>query len=110
MMVKLAGPYEVFELSDKQSAELVITGYTKGEVEIHPRYAGAPERKVVTAMRVFVDPATKPTGPAWWDITSQTLIAQLEPFLAGVAKAPRRVKLVAHGVAPSKRYSVELVP
>jgi len=107
-MVKLAGPYEVFELSDKQSLELLITGYQKGEVEIHPRYAGAPASKTVMAMRVFVDPTTKAMGPAWWDITSQTLIAQLEPFLANVAKAPRRVKLTAHGVAPSKRYSVEL--
>jgi len=108
-MTKLAGPYEVFELQDKQSMELVITGYTKGEVVIHPRYAGAPAEKTVMAMRVFVDPGTKPTGPPWWDLTSQTLIAQLEPFLANVAKAPRRVRLVAHGVAPSKRYSVELM-
>jgi len=109
-MAVLPGPYELLELADKQSLELVITGYVKGEVVIHPRYAGAPAEKTITAMRVYVDPATKPLGPAWWDITSQTLIAQLEPFIKGITAASRRVKLTAHGVAPAKRYAVEILP
>jgi len=108
-MTILPGPYELLELVDKAALELLITGYQKGEVVIHPRYAGAPASKTITAMRVYVDPTTKPMGPAWWDITSQTLIAQLEPFLKGITAAPRRFKLVAHGIAPAKRYSVEVL-
>jgi len=109
-MAVLAGPYELLELMDKQSLELVITGKQIGEIEIHPRYAGAPASKVVKALRVLVDPKTKALGPAWWDITSQTLIAQLGPFLEKIPAAGVRVKLTAYGVAPSKRYSMELVP
>jgi len=109
-MAVLAGPYELLELMDKQSLELVITGKQVGEIEIHPRYAGAPASKVVKALRALVDPRTKALGPAWWDITSQTLIAQLDPFLARIPTEGVKVKLTAHGVAPTKRYSVELVP
>ena len=110
-MTVLPGPYELLELADKAALELLITGYQKGEVVIHPRYAGAPAEKTITAMRIFVDPATKPMGPSWWDITSQTLIAQLEPLIRGATRdKPIKVKLLAQGVAPAKRYSVEVLP
>jgi hypothetical protein len=108
-MVVLPGPYELLDLRDGQTLELRATGILTGEVEIHPRYVGAPASKIIKALRVSVDPATKPMGPAWWDITSQTLIAQLEPLIRTASKdKPIKVKLLAQGVAPAKRYSVEL--
>ena len=108
-MAMLAGPFELLDLRDGQTLELRVTGLLTGEVEIHPRYVGAPASKIIKAMRVSVDPTTKPMGPAWWDITSQTLIAQLEPLIRTASKEkPIKVKLLAQGVAPAKRYSVEL--
>lgn len=106
----LAGPYELFELADKQSMVLLVTGYEVGEVVIHPRYLGAPSEKVVKCLRVRVDPRTKPVGPPYWDITSQTLIATLEPLIRSASeKSPIKVQITAYGVPPAKRYSVELV-
>lgn len=108
-MAMLAGPFELLDLRDGQQLELRVTGLLTGEVEIHPRYVGAPASKIIKAMRVSVDPATKPMGPAWWDITSQTLIAQLEPLIRTASKdKPIKVVLLAQGVAPAKRYSVSL--
>ena len=49
-------------------------------------------------------------GPPYWDITSQTLIAQLRPLLEQTPAKIFKVRLTAHGVAPSKRYSLEILP
>ncbi len=109
-MTLLPGPYEIHELADLEHRQLTVIGFTVGEVVIHPRYAGAPAEKTVRAMRLVVPATEKTTGMAYWDITSQTLVAQLEPILKAAAGAPVRIKLTAHGVAPTKRYAVEIIP
>lgn len=109
-MVMLPGPSEIFEPASGQPVELLITGQQVGELTIHPTYAGAPAQKTIPVLRVFVDPKTKPTGMPYWDITSQTLIAQLRPFLTTFPPTGIRVKVTGQGVAPSKRYTVDLVP
>jgi len=81
-----------------------------GEIEIHPKYPGAPPVKIIKALRVLVSAGTKPLGPPYWDITSQTLIATIKPLLAASKVSPFKCRLTAHGVAPSKRYSLEILP
>lgn len=107
----LAGPYELLDLKDGQTLDLAIIAFNVGDIEIHPRYAGAPATKLISALRVFVAPGTKPMGPGYWDISAQTLIATIRPLLEAVP-GPRilRCRLTAHGVAPAKRYSVEILP
>jgi len=109
-MPVLPGPYEIHELEDLESRKVTVLKYELGDVVIHPRYPGAPAEKTVHAMRIFVSAADKPHGPAYWDITSQTLIAQLEPQLRAAPPAGVKIKLTAHGIAPSKRYAVEILP
>lgn len=109
-MVVLPGPYEIHELMDLESRQLTVLKYELGDVVIHPRYPGAPAEKTIHAMRIFVGASDKPHGPPYWDITSQTLIAQLEPLIRAPRPGGLRVKLTAHGTAPSKRYAVEVLP
>jgi len=108
-MAQLAGPYEILELRDGESKELTILKYESGTVIIHPRYPGAPTSKEISAIRLYVPQAEKPAGVPYWDVTSQTLIAQLKPFLEEIPEKGLRIRLTAHGIAPSKRYTLELV-
>jgi len=108
-MAQLISPYEIFELRDGESRELTVQKYESGTVVIHPRYPGAPTSKEISAVRLYVPPAEKPAGVPYWDITSQTLIAQLRPFLEAMPPTGLRIRLIAHGIPPSKRYSLEVL-
>ena len=104
----LEQPYEVLELPDKESVTLAIHGYVEGDMDIKPRYPGAPEIKRIHALRLHVVPTYKTIGPPFWDVTSQTLIAQLRPHLKDLVAKKTPFTITAHGVAPKKRFSLEI--
>lgn len=106
----LPGPFELLEIAHAQTVELLIVRKELGDLIIHPRTPGAPSEKIIRGMRVWVDVASKRVGPPYWDVTSGTLIVQLLPLLEGVPPATKRVRITATGVAPAKRFTVELVP
>lgn len=107
---RLAGPYEILELADRESADLKIVSFERGTMEIRPRYAGAPETKEIPVLRVHVTAATKPLAPQYYDITSKTLAAQLLPFLHQPGFEKWTFRVTAYGVAPRKRFSLERLP
>lgn len=102
----LSGPYEIRELGDGEVWEFRVENWEVGEVVIHPRFPGAPAEKRIRTLRVYVPRAEKPAGMPYWDVTSQTLIAQLEPFLRTPDFRTRRFRVQAFGVAPRKRFTV----
>lgn len=104
----LAGPYEILELADGSSMRLAIEGFEEGTMDIKPRYPGAPDTKRIQALRLHVAPGYKPVGPSYWDVTSQTLIAQLRPHLKALAAEKKEFVITAHGKAPRKRFSLEI--
>ena len=103
---ELPGPYEIFELTDKEVREVRITGYRTGDVTIHPLHTTQP--KVVTALRVFVPGNTKLLGPHYWDITSKTLVAQLLPFLEAGGYQGKIFTITKFGIAPKARFTLEV--
>lgn len=103
----LPPPYELLELDDRQSVSFVPTAWETGYMQIRPRYAGAPQQKTVNALRIYVRPEDKRFFPYWWDITANTLIAQLLPFLAREDSKARVFTITAHGQAPRKRYTLK---
>jgi len=105
---QLAGPYEIFELTDGEVRELTITGYETGEVTIHPLHTTVP--KVITALRVQVPRASKMLGPPYWDITSKTLVAQMLPYLEAGGYQTKRFVVKKLGVAPKARFTLEVKP
>lgn len=105
-MAELPGPFEILELEDGHSIELNLDKYETGEMLIHPKYK--PEGKWIKGLRAWVKEGTKEFFPYYWDITSQTLVAQLEPMLAAPAGMARTYIVTKHGSGPKARFSVEV--
>jgi hypothetical protein len=107
-LAELPGPYEILELRDKESITLKIRDWRLGIMRIKPRYEGAPPEKVIKVLRLYVPREIKPAGTDYYDITSQTLIYQLLPFLQTPDFRTKTFKITAIGVAPRKRFTVEV--
>jgi len=105
---RLAGPYEIMELRDRETIELHIVKWEHGEVIIHPRHEK--EEKVVQAVRVFVPEAEKEFFPYYWDITSNRLRCQLLPWLEQPDFAGKRYKITKYGIAPIAHFTLEVIP
>ena len=102
----LPGPYEILELGDEETLITRVVTWDVGEVEIHPAYK--PEGKWITALRIKVPETDKEYFPFWWDITSQTLLAQLVPHLELAGFERKTYRITKHGVAPRARFSLEV--
>ena len=103
-MDKLQGPYEILELGDGETLTTGILRWQEGEVEIHPAYK--PEGKMITALRIHVPEKDKEYFPYYWDVTSQTLVAQLLPYLERPGYERRIYAITKHGVAPRARFTL----
>jgi len=95
---------EILELTDGQSITLHISRWILGRMTIHP--ANAPLGKMIRVLRVWVPPAEKPIGPDYWDITSQTLIYQILPYLEARPFRRRTYTITKHGIAPRARFTL----
>ena len=107
---RLIGPYELLDLPDHGRVELRITSWERGSLISQPRYAGAPAEKEIGALRVHLAPGVKPYPPMYYDITSKTLIAQMLPVLMEPGYVDQVFVITAYGVAPRKRFTLELRP
>ena len=105
-MDRLEGPFEILELGDKETLTTRIMRWQIGEVEIHPAYK--PEGKWIKALRIHVPETDKQYFPWYWDVTSQTLLAQLVPYLERPGYELRTYKITKHGVAPRARFTLEV--
>jgi len=106
-MSPLEAPIELLDLADGESVEFSILRFEKGETRIETRLE--PGGKVVPVLRLFVPGVDKPLGAPWWDITSRTLQARLEPVLAQLVASRRRIKITKYGVAPTARHQVDFL-
>jgi len=95
---------EILELADGGSITLHIRAWQMGRLTIHPGYGIQP--KVIRTLRLWVPRMEKPIGPDYWDVTSQTLIYQLLPFLEREDFRARTFAITKHGVAPRARFSL----
>lgn len=102
----LSGPFEILELGDRGTKELMINEYKVGRMLIHPRPGGQP--KEIIALRVWVPDTIKTLYPDYYDITSQTLIAQLLPTLEAGDFELKRFTIQKFGTGPSARFSVSV--
>jgi hypothetical protein len=103
---ELPGPYEILEMTDREVRSLRIVAWRLGLMRIQT--GEVPEGKTIKALRVFVPAETKPIGVSWYDITSQTLIAQIQPFLEHPEYKSRTYVITKYGTAPKARFTVEV--
>ena len=78
----LPPPYEIYDFEPRKPVYFKVTKWELGKVTIHPRWAGAPAYKEILAIRLYVDPETKPYFPPYYDITPKRLVYQLAGMLA----------------------------
>lgn len=105
-METLPGPFEILELGDGETLTTRVLKWRVGEVEIHPAYK--PEGKMIMALRIEVPEVDKEFFPYYWDITSQTLLAQLVPHLEQPGFERKTFRITKHGMAPRARFSLEV--
>ena len=102
-----AHPYNILDLKDGESRDFSVSRIDEGEIEIarpgeaHPRY--------VPAIRVYHTPNPDAVGMPYLDITSQTLRAQILPWVATLKPAPRAFRVTAHGTGVGKRFAVKVL-
>lgn len=99
--------FEILELEDGQSIRFRVLRWQVGETDIQLRYM--PKVKHIRYLTVYVPPEDKPIGPPYWDITSTTLQAQIEPLLPEAQRTGRYIEIRAYGVEPKKRFTVKLI-
>jgi len=97
---------EILELTDGETKALHIAGWELGEMDIQPR-DGRPEKRI-RVLRVRVPPGEKVAGPAYWDITGQTLIEQLLPYLRQANYRQLTFTITKYGVAPRARFGLKV--
>jgi len=97
----LTPPYEIYEVVPCQPAYFKVVDYEIGKATIHPRWPGAPPSKEVLAVRLHVDPKTKPYFPHYWDITPSRLVYQLAGMLT--QKIPENMWLRIHRDIPGPK-------
>lgn len=101
-------PFEILELPDGGQLFTHVSAFEEGSMAITPR-DGRPA-KVVRTVRIHVPPAEKAHFPFYWDLTAQTLIAQLLPMLPSIVKEKRAIKITKSGLGASARFSLEVRP
>lgn len=106
-MAELKAPAELLDLADGESVEFSVLRSEKGELRIETRLE--PEGKVVPVLRLWVPAEDKPTGAPYWDVTSRTLQARLEPVLDQLVGTRRRIRVTKYGVAPTARHQVDFL-
>lgn len=126
--VELPGPMNLFDLEHESSVRLALTHYQVGSTVIHPTKvtprhvrtymeqhdlsapppSGTPISITVPVLRVFGERLDAVSPEKYWDITSKTLMADLEPRLNAAAGTQLIVTITANGYKPTKRYSVSV--
>ena len=97
---------EILELGDEGTFEVRPISFKHGKTTIRtPKY---PEGKSIDVLRLWVRPEEKMLGPNYWDITSQTLIAQLLPYFEAAEWRGKTFRITKHGVAPQARFTLEV--
>lgn len=105
-MPDLEGPYEILELGDQGSLTFQPLAWKEGEMTINPRFQKEP--KTITAIRVWVGEDVKPLFPDYYDLTAQTLVAQMRPILQRADFRELVITITKYGVPPKARYQVKV--
>jgi len=106
---RLLPPYEIYEFQPCVPAYFKIVDFEIGIITIHPRWPGAPPSKDVPAIRLHVDPKTKPYYPHYWDITPRRLVYALASMLTRGIPKDMWLKVHRDVPGPKAHFSVEWV-
>jgi len=107
-MAILPGPYEIFDIGDGESVDLVATRIEQGdEFEM----SATDGRKFMSSpLRLHLTGPWAPGHKSYLDVTSKRLIPELRGLLATIPPGGKHIRIIKHGVAPKAVFSVEVLP
>jgi len=105
----LPPPYEIYEFEPCKAAYFKIVDYKIGRMTITPRFPGAPPSKEIIAIRIYVDPKTKPYYPPYWDLTPSRLVHQLAGMLTKGIPKDMWLRIHRDVPGPKAHFSVSWV-
>ncbi len=96
------------ELAVGQRLSTRVTGFLVGKLWITPK-DGRPAHWV-TALRLYVPEADKPTVPGYWDVTSKKLATALYPYLESGAFNGKLFTFTKVSAPPVGDYTMRVEP
>ena len=106
----LQPPFEIVDFVPGKPYYFYISSWKLGKLEITPQYPGAPERKIIAAIRLYAQPGAKKAFPYYWDITPSRLVYQLATMLMQGIKEKMMIKVVRDIPGPKAHFEVQWVP
>jgi len=105
----LPPPYEIYEFQAQVPARFAVREWKIGRMNITPRFVGSPGEKAVEAIRLFVEPTTKPHYPPYYDITARRLVHQLAGLLVSGIPPGGLLEIMRDVPGPKAHFSVRWV-
>jgi len=104
-------PVEILEIQTGETKRLRVVRFERGKTTIHPRWLGAPESRIVEALRLHLEPGSKATWPPYYDATAKTLVPQLLAIFRTATPGWRVLVIDVGkvGLGPAARFPVSLV-
>lgn len=105
----LEPPYEIYEFPPAVPVRFVITTYKIGKMKIQPRFPGSPAEKEIEAIRLFVNPVTKPYFPPYYDLTPRRVVHQLAGMLVQGIPPGAQLEITRDIAGPQAHFSIRWV-
>jgi hypothetical protein len=107
-MALLPGPYEIFDIADGESVDLLVTRIERGDEFQMTATDG--HTFMSSPLRLHLVMSLAPGKHPYLDITSKRLIPRLEGLLSTIPGAQKHIKITKHGVAPTAVFTVDVLP
>jgi len=105
-MPVLPGPYEIFDIGDGASVDIVVTRIDQGDEFEMTALDG---RKFMSSpLRLYLTRPWAPGHKPYLDITSKRLIPELKGLLRAIPPEGKHIKITKHGVAPKAVFTVDM--
>lgn len=105
---RMPEPYELLEMVNGATLSLTVESFALGKMQIDTKDTRPAHD--VPVLRLRVPEGEKRTLPHSWDLTAKHLIVGLLGHLESPGPFPRRFRIIRHGVGPTTRFTLEVLP
>jgi hypothetical protein len=106
---ELPAPKEIWEMAPGETRKIGVIRFNLYKDIIHPEFFPPGVTKKTLALRIWVDPKYKPSGPPYWDIHQSHLISALVPLLEKHKYPEYEFEITWVGTGPSARPEIKII-
>lgn len=107
-MVKLAEPFEIFDIPAESRVEFTVLRYQEGDPVEMMALDG--RKFTIAPLRLHLKEPLSPGHMSYIDITSKRLHVSLLPHLRVIPTGGKRIAITKHGVAPKAVFELAVLP